>query len=274
MKKYLFIVITIIAVLVLCLAFTNISNAGGIGCSIGIKTSSDSLKPGDEFTLTVSLKNVTVSKGIEALGVTGLDYNKDVFELVNSSLNTEKWKWANNDVLNKVVTVSGTGETTDQVIGTIKFKVKTNAAAGSYTIKSIGAYTKPVESQVNQEFQKQIEIPFTVEAEVSPTPTVVPSTAPIVDPTGAPITEPTPTVVPTITPTTEPTGTPTTAPTGTPTTKPTAKPTVTPTNVNSNTSDGKTPFTGVRGGLGIAVIIALVVAVIAGIKYSKYNLVK
>ncbi|MBQ3415260.1 MAG: hypothetical protein IJH39_07970, partial [Clostridia bacterium] len=62
--------------------------------------------------------------------------------------------------------------------------------------------------------------------------------------------------------------------TPTPVTPTTATPTTKPTNINANTSGEETPFTGVKGGLGIAVIIAVIVAVVAGIRYSKYNSVK
>ena len=139
MKKYVFMIITIITVLAICLSFTNVSNAGGVGCTIEVTTSNSSLKPGDEFTVTVKMKDVTVTQGIEALGLTSLDYNSNVFEIVGSELNTAKWKWNNNDVHNKVITVSGQGETSNQVVGTITFRVKENAAAGNYTIKSVFA---------------------------------------------------------------------------------------------------------------------------------------
>ncbi|MBQ3414076.1 MAG: hypothetical protein IJH39_01735, partial [Clostridia bacterium] len=215
MKKYVFIVTTLITMLTICLAFTNISNAGGVGCTIEVTTSNTSLNPGDEFTVTVRMKNVTVTQGIEAIGLTNLDYNSNAFEIVGSELNTAKWKWNSEDVHNKVITVSGQGETTDQVVGTITFRVKANASAGSYTIKSVGAYTKPVEAQVNQEFQNQIEVPLTIKSAVVPPVTQTPVTPAPVTPTPvtpAPVT-PTPVTPTPVTPTpvTPTTVTPTTA---------------------------------------------------------------
>ena len=278
MKKILFFIITLVTVLVVSFTIRSISNAGGTGCDLELVSSSSSLNPEQEFTVDLKLSNVTVDKGIE--GVHGnLNFDSTAFEVTGITL-AENWK--NRIMLQssetnltsgnliEALTANGQGEKTNQTVLTIKFKVKSDATAKSYNIQLNNAESKPIEAQVWQEFSSPITTTVTVKAAVTPTNNTVNNTVVNNTPVNNTVVNNTPvnnTVV---------NNTPVnnTVVNNTVVNNAVVNNSTNKTNVNSNESGGSTPFTGVKGGLGLAVVIALIAAGAAGIRYKKYNSVK
>ena len=77
MKKYISIVILFIIIL---MQFAVVVQAAD-PCSISLKPSSQTLKQSDEFTIDISMSNITIDGGVTDF-IAILDYSKDKFELI------------------------------------------------------------------------------------------------------------------------------------------------------------------------------------------------
>lgn len=104
--------------------------------SIELKSSSNSVKPGDTFTVTISAKS---DKGINGID-TKLTYDTDKLELTESNVSDSKWASLGAD--SDITVMSNTSsKITSADIWKLTFKVKSSVANGSKANVSIGDAT-------------------------------------------------------------------------------------------------------------------------------------
>ncbi|MBR3134663.1 MAG: hypothetical protein IKG56_04290 [Clostridia bacterium] len=104
--------------------------------SIELKSSSNSVKPGDTFTVTISAKS---DKGINGID-TKLTYDTDKLELTESNVADSKWASLGAD--SDITVMSNTSsKITSADIWRLTFKVKSSVANGSKANVSIGDAT-------------------------------------------------------------------------------------------------------------------------------------
>ena len=265
MKKQLLIIISIAMIIAIIVAFANISMAGGTGCDLELNPSASTVNPGNEFELTLKIKDITVTEGVSGILLGNLVYDSTAFEYQSYEIVSTNWKEVqstDSTIKKSLTTKNGQGAKADENLVKIKLKVKPGATAKSYVIKFDKAESKPVEAQVTQEFQTPITTSVTVKGAVTPTNNIVNNTT--VNNIVVNNTVENNTVVNNILENNI-----------------VANNTVdnntevkNKTVVNTNSSNSKVPNTGVKIGLGVMVFIAIIAALAAGIRYKKFNSMK
>lgn len=277
MKKKL---ITSIIFLVICITSTLIYAA--IDAKVEINSSANTVKPGEEVTFTIKVKDIVSENG--ANGIEGtISYDTDKFEELKSENVTKAGSW---DVVyyNGKVIAEGLSAIKDNSdVINIKLKVKDdsslNGKTASISFNNIVVYNT-----------EKVDIP-TVSASVK---IEEASSNPDTTPDGGDRTEPTPT------PTSKPNGGSESTPT--PSTKPTATPTATAkpnngenkndvpiTNINTNTSNGSAttnkgntssgtstsssslPKAGISSAITVLTVVAAIIGTVAYIKLRNYR---
>lgn len=264
MKKRLLIIISILTVLAVIVAVANISLAGGTGCDLELNPFASTVNPGNEFELTLKIKDITVTEGVSGILLGNLVYDSTAFEYQSYEIVSTNWKEVqstDSTIKKSLTTKNGQGAKADENLVKIKFKVKPGATAKSYVIKFAKAESKPVEANVTQEFQSPISATITVSSSVNPTNNTVDNT--LVNNTVVNNTVTNNAVVNN------------TVVNNTVVNNAVNNNAVTNNAViNANSSNSIVPFTGVKVGLGLGVFVAMVAALAAGIRYKKFNSIK
>lgn len=129
--KKLTISLVLITILIACTAVVNATDV-----SARLTPSSESVKPGEKFTVTLSATN---SDGLSSV-TTSIQYDKEILELDNGAVsNTSKWISLGTGT-NVSVFANNSENMTSEDVYILTFKVKENAKEGS-TIISAGTIT-------------------------------------------------------------------------------------------------------------------------------------
>ena len=136
MKRKIF---TLLAIALLTMIVLSTKVFAAESFLVNAKASADTLNPGDTLTVSVSVSDIDVEKGLGTLGGT-LGYDKTVFEEVKAKnlKSGEDWESVTYNADNgKFVTLTSSGETlkTDTEVFTITLKVLDTAKEGKTTIK-------------------------------------------------------------------------------------------------------------------------------------------
>lgn len=268
MKKQLLIIISILTVLAVIVAVANISIAGGTGCDLELNPSASTVNPGNEFEITLKIKDITVTQGIS--GILGkLSYNTTAFEYVSYEMVSTNWKAAqfdNTTLEANFTTKNGQGVKADENIAKFKFRVKPGATAKNYIIAFDEAESKPVEAQVTQEFQSPITAIITVKSSATPTNNTVDNSVvnnTVVNNVIANNIVDNNVVVNNVVDNNAVVNNAVDN-----------NKVVNNTAVSANSSNSKVPNTGVKIGLGLTVFVSIIAALVAGIRYKKFNSIK
>lgn len=265
MKKQLLIIISIAMILAVIVAVANISMAGGTGCDLQLNPSVSTLNPGDEVEITLKIKNITVTQGIS--GISGnLTYDSNAFEYVSSEVVSNNWNANSTTLETDFTTKNGQGVKADEDIAKFKFRVKSSATAKNYTFTYTNAESKPVEAQVTQEFQTQITTNVTVRSSVTPTNNIIDNTV-----VNNVVTND---VVDNNTVVNNAVDNNTVVNNVVVNNVVVNNAVVNNVAINANSSNSIVPYTGVKVGLGLTVFVAIIGALVAGIRYKKFNSIK
>ena len=136
MKRKIF---TLLAIALLTMIVLSTKVFAAESFLVNAKASADTLNPGDTLTVSVSVSDIDVEKGLGTLGGT-LGYDKTVFEEVKAKnlKSGEDWESVTYNADNgKFVTLTSSGETlkTDTEVFTITLKVLDTAKEGKTSIK-------------------------------------------------------------------------------------------------------------------------------------------
>lgn len=173
MKKTLSIVLITILTLAICMSAVYATTS----FTIALSASATKVDKGGEVEVTVALKNFTAGEtGINAIHLT-VDYDKTVFETLESTNMTSAGGWSAptfNPANGEAVLDNSTFMAENHDMLKIKFKVKDTAAVGNtvITIKDVNA-----SDAVNDIYPSDQKITLTIqEKTTTPTNNVVPNT--------------------------------------------------------------------------------------------------
>ena len=115
----------IISIIVLCLVLSSISIVNASTGTVNLIANNKTVKPGETFTVTVSVSCVDGINGIN----TTYNYDQDKLEFVSAKVSNDNW--ANLGTNNSITVISNsTSKITSSDIYVLTFKVKDNATAG------------------------------------------------------------------------------------------------------------------------------------------------
>ncbi len=115
----------IISIIVLCLVLSSVSIVNASTGTVNLIANNKTVKPGETFTVTVSVSCVDGINGIN----TTYNYDQDKLEFVSAKVSNDNW--ANLGTNNSITVISNsTSKITSSDIYVLTFKVKDNATAG------------------------------------------------------------------------------------------------------------------------------------------------
>ena len=115
----------IVSIMVLCLILSGINIVNASTGTVNLIANNKSIKPGETFTVTLS---VSCEDGINGIDTT-YNYDQDKLELVSAKVSNDNW--ANLGINNSITVISNsTSKITSSDIYVLTFKVKDNATAG------------------------------------------------------------------------------------------------------------------------------------------------
>ncbi len=122
-----------VSIMALIVVISTISNAASVGMSLSSKSK---LKAGDTVTVTMSLGNIDAGNGIDTITAAELNYDKNVFETVETSnlIASNSWTPTYASSTNMLTVLKNSKVTKGETVLTITLKVKSTLSVKSTTV--------------------------------------------------------------------------------------------------------------------------------------------